>query len=59
MRQECQYYYKSLQKIKRKVGDGECYACPHLMKADVFGKKCVLCTYLYDNKSEHDARERY
>lgn len=57
MGQECQYYYKSLQNIKRKVGDGECCACPHLMKADVFGKKCVLCTYLYDNKSEHDARE--
>ena len=57
MGQECQYYYKSLQKTKRKVGDGECCACPHMMKADVFGKKCVLCAYLYDNKKEHDARE--
>ena len=57
MGQECQYNYKSLKKTKRKVGDGECYACPHLMKADVFGKKCVLCAYLYDNKKEHDARE--
>ena len=57
MGQECQYNYKSLKKTKRKVGDGECCACPHLMKADVFGKKCVLCAYLYDNKKEHDARE--
>lgn len=57
MGQECQYNYKSLQKTKRKVGDGECYACSHMMKADVFGKKCVLCAYLYDNKKEHDARE--
>lgn len=57
MGQECQYNYKSLKKTKRKVGDGECCACPHLMKADVFGKKCVLCAYLYDNKKEHDTRE--
>lgn len=57
MEQECQYAYKSLQKTKRKVGISECSACPHLMKADVFGKKCVLCAYLYDNKKKHDARE--
>lgn len=57
MGQECQYNYKSLKKTKRKVGDGECCACPHLMKADVFGKKCVLCAYLYDNKKEYDTRE--
>ena len=55
--QECQYYYKSLQGIKRKVGYGECCSCPHLMRADVFGKKCLLCAYLYDNTKEHDARE--
>ncbi|WP_294719464.1 hypothetical protein [Prevotella sp.] len=57
MGQECQYKYKSLQEAKRKVGEGECCACPHLMKADVFGKKCLLCAYLYDNKKEHDAHE--
>ena len=57
MGQECQYNYKSLQKTKRKVGDDECCVCPHLMKVDVFGKKCVLCAYLYDNKKEHDAHE--
>lgn len=57
MGQECQYDYKSLKKTKRKVGDGECRACPHLMKAAMFGKKFVLCSYLYDNKKEHDARE--
>ena len=59
MGQKCQYNYKSLQKIKRKVGEDECCACPHFMKADVFGKKYLLCAYLYDNKKEHDARERY
>ena len=53
--QECQYYYKTLQGNKRKVGYGECCACPHLMRADVFGKKCLLCAYLYDNTKEHDA----
>ena len=52
--QECKYYYKSLQGIKRKVGYGECCSCPHLMRADVFGKKCLLCAYLYDNTKEHD-----
>lgn len=56
--QECQYKYKSLQNTKRKIGDGECFACPHLMKADVFGKKCVLCAFLYDNKKKQNARER-
>lgn len=56
--QECQYKYKSLQNTKRKIGDGECFACPHLMKADVFGKKCVFCAFLYDNKKKQDARER-
>ena len=57
MGQECKYYYKSLKNTKRKVGDGECCACPHLMKVAVFGEKCVLCAYLYDNKKDHDARE--
>lgn len=57
MGQECPYNYKIRQKTKREVGDGECCACHHLMKADVFGKKCVLCAYLYDNKKEHDAHE--
>ena len=56
--QECQYDYKSLRKTKRKVGDDECRACPHVMEAAVFSKKFVLCAYLYDNKKEHDARER-
>ena len=55
--QECQYYYKSLQGIKRKVGDGECCSCPHLMRADVFGKKCLLCAYLYDNTKAEEAQE--
>ena len=59
MGQECQYKYKPLQEVKRKVGEGECCSCPHLMKADVFGKKCLLCAYLYDNEKEHDAHERY
>lgn len=57
MGQECQYYYKSFQKTKRKVGEGECCVCPHLMKADVFGKIFMVCAYLYDNKKEHEARK--
>lgn len=58
MGQECPYNYKIRQKTKREVGDGECCACHHLMKADVFGKKYVLCAYLYDNKKEYDAHEK-
>lgn len=54
---ECQYKYKSLKETKRKVGEGECCACPHLMKADVFGKKCVLCAFLYDNAKAMEAQE--
>ena len=54
-----------LIEVSEKVGanitygcrEGECCTCPHLIKADVFGKKCLLCAYLYDNKKEHDARE--
>ena len=32
-----------------KVGSGKCMTCRHLMKVDVFGKKCVLCAVRYDN----------
>lgn len=58
MGQECPYNYKIRQKTKREVGDSKCCVCHHLMKADVFGKKCVLCAYLYDNKKEYDAHEK-
>lgn len=58
MGQECPYNYKIRQKTKREVGDSKCCVCHHFMKADVFGKKCVLCAYLYDNKKEYDAHEK-
>ena len=58
MGQECPYNYKIRQTTKREVGDSKCCACHHLMKEDVFGKKCVLCAYLYDNKKEYDAHEK-
>ena len=33
-----------------KVGSEVCRSCPHIIKVDVSGKKCVLCAYCYDDK---------
>ena len=33
-----------------KVGSEVCRSCPHMIKMDVSGKKCVLCAYCYDDK---------
>ena len=33
-----------------KVGSEACRSCPHIIKEDVSGKKCVLCAWCYDNK---------
>ena len=40
-----------------KVGSGKCCSCPHLIKVDVFGKKCVLCACRYDNTKAEEAQE--
>ena len=40
-----------------KVGSAVCRSCPHIIKEDVSGKKCVLCAYCYDNKKAEDAQE--
>ena len=40
-----------------KVGSEECRSCPHMIKMDVSGKKCVLCAYYYDNKKAEEAQE--
>ena len=38
-----------------KVGSGVCRCCRHLIKVDVWGRKCVLCACRYDNtKAEED-----
>ena len=37
-----------------KVGSDVCRSCPHLIKEDVSGKKCVLCAYCYDNKKAEE-----
>ena len=34
-----------------------CRSCPHMIKMDVSGKKCVLCAYCYDNKKTKEAQE--
>ena len=40
-----------------KVGSFICNCCPHLIKVDVFGKKCVLCAWCYDNTKAKEAQE--
>ena len=40
-----------------KVGSEVCSFCPHIIKEDVSGKKCVLCAYCYDNKKAEEAQE--
>lgn len=39
------------------VGSGKCYSCPHLIKVDEFGGKCVLCACRYDNTKVEEAQE--
>ena len=41
-----------------KVGSEKCCSCPHLIKVDESGKKCVLCAYCYDDKKAKEAQER-
>ena len=40
-----------------KVGSEACRSCPHMIKADVSGKKCVLCAYGYDDKKAKEELE--
>ena len=40
-----------------KVGSEVCRSCPHMIKEDVSGKKCVLCAYCYDNKKAEEAQK--
>lgn len=40
-----------------KVGSEVCSLCPHMIKDDVSGKKCVLCAYCYDNKKAEEAQK--
>ena len=40
-----------------KVGSNECCTCRHLIKVDVFGRKCVLCACRYDKTKAEDAQE--
>ena len=39
------------------VGSEFCRSCPHMIKLDVSGKKCVLCAWCYDNKKTEEAQE--
>lgn len=40
-----------------KVGSEACRSCPHIIKEDVSGKKCVLCAWCYDNKKAKEELE--
>ena len=39
------------------VGSEVCRSCPHMIKMDVSGKKCVLCAYCYDDKKAKEELE--
>ena len=40
-----------------KVGSVECNSCRHLIKVEMYGRKCVLCAYCYDNTKAEEAQE--
>ena len=40
-----------------KVGSAVCRSCRHIIKADVRGRKCVLCAWCYDNTKAEEAQE--
>lgn len=40
-----------------KVGSFICKCCPHSVKVDLDGRKCVLCAWCYDNKKAEEAQE--
>ena len=40
-----------------KVGSFICNCCRHLIKVDMFGRKCVLCAWCYDNTKAEEAQE--
>ena len=40
-----------------KVCSEVCRSCPHMIKMDVSGKKCVLCAYVYDVKKAEEELE--
>ena len=40
-----------------KVGSEVWRSCPHIIKEDVSGKKCVLCAYGYDDKKAKEELE--
>ena len=40
-----------------KIGSGLCNTCRHVIKVDVWGRKCVLCAWCYDNTKAEEAQE--
>ena len=40
-----------------KVGSAVCRSCRHMIRADVRGRKCVLCAWCYDNTKAEEAQE--
>ena len=40
-----------------KVCSEVCRSCPHMIKMDVSGKKCVLCAFCYDDKKAKEELE--
>ena len=54
---DCQHRDSLLDGHRVKVGSEACRSCPHIIKVDVSGKKCVLCAYCYDIKKADEELE--
>ena len=54
---DCPHIYSLPNGHRVNVGSDVCRSCPHMIKMDVSGKKCVLCAYCYDNKKTKEAQE--
>ena len=55
---DCTYRYSLPFGSPEKVGSEKCCSCPHLIKVDESGRKCVLCACRYDNTKAEEAQER-
>ena len=54
---DCPHRYFLPNRNPVKVGSFICNCCPHLIKVDMHGRKCVLCAWCYDNTKAEETQE--
>ena len=54
---DCPHRYFLPNRKPVKVGSAECNSCRHLIKVEMYGRKCVLCAWCYDNTKAEEAQE--